>query len=181
MTQAQIQSHWLGLRRLKEKVFIWPDPLQLLVEGAKLLTYEIIRASAAAIGEPCPNVVVEKEPTEKMVEEISSGVKKCVLKREFSGESLHVFFPGLHKAVDKFRALRKAEAKIFRRGQPTNFPEPRWFLQPYLPSLLCLGEFRAFFVNGTLFNIFSTTPIKNDPTALEITGVWIARPSDLFK
>jgi hypothetical protein len=181
MTARDMETHWRGLELLRKQTFIWPEPVNLLADGAKLLTYEIIRASATALGEPFPNIVVEKEPTEELVEEIMRGVKKCVLKREFSGFSRHVFYAGKSGAVETFRALRKREEEIFGGGEFTIFPRPRWFLQPLLPGLLQLGEYRAFFVNGTLLNIVATTPIDQDATNLQVQPVVISRPSDLFR
>jgi hypothetical protein len=181
MTQRDMETHWRGLEQLRKQTLIWPEPVNLLADGAKLLTYEIIRASATALGEPFPNIVVEKEPTGELVEEIRCGVKKCVLKREFSGFSRHVFYPGKSGAVERFRALRKREEEIFGGGESTIFPRPRWFLQPFLPGLLLLGEYRAFFVNGTLLNIVTTTPIEQDATRLEVQPVILSWPSDLFR
>jgi hypothetical protein len=83
-------------------------------------------------------------------------------------------------AVEKFRALREREEEIFGGAQPTRFPRPQWFLQPYLPGLIYLGELRAFFVNGILYNSFSTTPLDKNPTKMQVAPVWVARPSDLF-
>lgn len=181
MTPIEMEKHWRGLEHLRQRTVIWPEPINLLGDGAKLLTYEIIRASATVLGEPFPSVVVEKEPTEQLVDEISSGIQKCVLKREFSGFSRHVFYPGKSDAVESFRALRKKEEEIFGGAQSTIFPRPRWFLQPFLPGLLYLGEYRAFFINGTLLSIVATTPIENNPAILQVQPVISSRPSDLFR
>jgi hypothetical protein len=181
MTPGEMERHWRGLEQLRKQTCIFPEPVNLLCDGAKLLTYEIIRASATVLGEPFPNVVVEKEPTAQLVEDISSGVKKCVLKREFSGFSRHVFYPGRLEGVETFRKLRKREEEIFGGAQSTIFPRPRWFLQPFLPGLLFLGEYRALFINGTLLNIITTTPINRNPTDLQIHPVFVSRPSNLFR
>jgi hypothetical protein len=180
MTPGEMEVHWRGLECLRTRTVIWPEPVNLLGGGAKLLTYEIIRASAIALGEPVPSVVVEKEPTDQLVEEIRSGVKKCVLKREFSGCSDHVFYPGKSEAVKTFRAIRKKEEEVYG-AQATIFPRPRWFLQPFLPSLLCLGEYRAFFINGALMYMITTTPVQSDPKNLQVQSVFLSRPSDLFQ
>jgi hypothetical protein len=178
MTTLEMEIFWRNLRRLGLKVPIWPEPDDLLVEGAKLLTYEANRASAAVFGEPYPNVIIEPEPTEELVAEIQTGVKKCVLKRDFSDCGDHVFRLGMPSAVEIFRKAREREGSVYNDGQST-FPQPTWFLQPYMPGFVHLGEIRAFFVNGALFNAFATTP--GGSKKLEVGPLVVARPSNLFK
>lgn len=183
MTPLQTEQYWLGLQRLREKAFLWPEPHDLLIEGAKLLTYETIRASAAVLGEPYPNIVIEPEPSEELVVEIQTGAKRCVLKRDFSDCGEHVFHPDMPNAVEIFQNAWTREGNVHRNGQPTMFPRPIWFLQPYLPGFVLLGEIRAFFVNGTLYNSFVTTPTSMNAglLGLEVGPLVVARPSNLFK
>ncbi len=181
MAPLQMEKYWLSLEWLRQKVFIWPEPHDLIVEGAKFLTYETIWASAAALGEPYPNIVIETNPTEELVSEISTTAKKCVLKRDFSDCGEHVFHPHMPKAIEKFQKACEREENVYRDGHLTIFPHPIWFLQPYMPGFVHLGEIQAFFVNRMLYNSFVTTPVDGNPSGLEVGPLVVARPSTLLK
>lgn len=184
LSPKDMNKYWINLGRLRKSAYIWPEPHGLVAEGSKLLTAEITQASAAALREPFVTTTEVKNPTKEMVAEICKGDKMCVLKRENSGYSLHTFYPFMNKgkAVKRFQDLRSREEKIYGGGQSTLFPRPLWFIQPYMPAFVHLGEVRALFVNGTLYNTFITTPLKHDPTNLEVMqGTVMIRPSDMFE
>ena len=181
MQPQQMAELWNGLGLLREVTFMWPEPQDLLAEGSKLATIEIIRASSASIGEEFPNTSVIENPDEDLVKGISAHKDMCVLKHEYSGDSKHVFYPGKVNASTRFRELRKIEKKVYGGGQVTAFPTPQWFIQPFMPAFIILGEIRAYFVNGALYNLFSTTPLEGDSTHLEVSQSFVVRPSNLYQ
>ena len=186
LTPKEIDKYWVNLGHLQEWVYIWPEPHGLVREGRKLLTAEMTRACAEAVGEPFVNTTVVEDPTEEMVVEICEGVRMCALKRENSAYGYHAFLPFMDKgkAVERFRRLRDMEEKIFGElgGQLTVFPKPLWFIQPYMPAFIYLGEVRALFINGSLYNTFITTPLEGDLANLQVTqGIATIRPCNLFE
>jgi len=76
------------------------------------------------------------------------------------------------------------EEKIFGElgGQLNVFPKPLWFIQPYMPAFIYLGEVCALFINGSLYNTFITTPLEGDLANLQVTqGIATICPCNLFE
>jgi len=60
-------------------------------------------------------------------------------------------------------------------------PRTTWFLQPFLPHLIRLGELRTYIVDGTIYYIVSTTPVEFDPANTQYTGAQWIRPLSSFR
>jgi len=147
---------WKGMGILTQRLTIWPDPRHLMAEGCKLYHIKIITESSTSLGYSYPRVM-RVTPSRILIKELQDGTSAAVLKREFSSQGRHVFTPHTRDAeahlTDQFRKEREAYAD-------TTFPNPAWFIQPYVAPLLYLGEIRVFIVNGTLFSTVVTSPKK---------------------
>jgi hypothetical protein len=139
---------------------MWPDPRDLVMTGAKLYLHTIIAQSAQALGQSLPSIAVCPNPTVKLVQDILDGKIDGVLKREYSSDTKHVFSRHTKNAVKNFQSAIERERKCWRWNAKGVCETPKWFIQPYIPSLVYLGELRAFIVNGIIINIVSTTPVN---------------------
>jgi len=156
---------WLGMNILSESVTIWPDPRDLLMTGSKVYLSLLISKVATSLGHSHPRAVTI-EPTVKNVEDIVHGRSSAVLKREFSSHNYHVISVHTDNATEKFKCRMKSEEETYSASKGI-FPRPLWFIQPYIASLVYLGEIRVYLVNGALFKHIVTNPAAAGP--LEIT------------
>jgi len=144
--------------------------------GSKKYVNTITMVSALALGRSYP-IISTCEPTVKMVKDIQRSKIDAALKRDFSSDSCHVITKHTTNPVEKFKsAISKEKLFCHSPSRPKMFPIPSWYLQPYLPTLIYLGEIRAFIVNGVIINIFGTTPLEGDTTNLEVEPAILLRP-----
>lgn len=143
---------------LTDKITIWPDPRDLMMAGSKLFLESIIGKVAASMQLLHPQAVVV-EPSVSTVESIATGKSACVLKRDFSSHGKHVFTKHTPNAVNQFVSRLAREKEVY--DECKLFPRPLWFIQPYNPSIINLGEIRVYLVNGILFNSIVTSPRQN--------------------
>jgi hypothetical protein len=176
LTSTDVERHWDSLAILCSQTMMWPDPRDLVATGAKLYLHTIIAGSTQALGQSLPTIAVLPNPTVELVQNIVDGKIDGVLKREYSSDSNHVFSKHTKNAVKKFKEAINRERECWRWEKGTVCENPKWFMQPYLPSLVYLGEIRAFFVNGMIFNILATTPEKGDTTNLNVCQAVLLRP-----
>jgi hypothetical protein len=139
---------------------------------------DIIARCAESMG--CLHLqVAVVEPTTDLVTKISNGSTPLVLKREWSARGHHVFSRHTADAVRKFERARSVEQQAY--GSPGHhFPVPRWFVQPYNASLIKLGEYRVFLVNGIIYQTFVTTPKNGDITVLDVEDPVILTPLSML-
>lgn len=160
LTSKDVERHWDSLGVLCSKTMMWPDPRDLLMTGSKLYLHTIIARAAQALGHSLPSIVVCPNPTVNLVQNILDGKVDGVLKREYSSDTKHVFTRHTEDAVKKFQSAIERERECWRWDGRAVCENPKWFIQPYIPSLVYLGELRAFIVNGIIINILSTTPVN---------------------
>jgi len=153
-----METLWDGIGILSQKLTIWPDPRHLLAEGSKLFYMKIITEASASLGYSYPRCL-RINPTNKDIQGITDGRLAAVIKRGYSHQGQHVYTPHTSEICHKFGSALRDERLAYRNdSQPTRFPKPVWFMQPYIPALLYLGEIKTFIINGTLFNSVVTTP-----------------------
>lgn len=161
-------QHWDGLLTLRKDTLIWPDPLDLFRAGSKLSLNTIIHA--VAVSEEASHPICQTiNPTMELVEDILLGKRNAVLKRDWSSSGAHVYTKhaqgGTQKICQAFRRVLREETRAYDLVEATDhedFHRPKWFIQPYLPALIYLGEIRAFFVNGYLMKKIITAPRNED-------------------
>jgi len=171
-----------GMRVLLKKEALWPSPEESLLSSQKLETHRILGACAAALDFQHPLIaLVEDHDLDAVFQSIMDKMRDAVLKRDYSGWSRHIITPHSN--------FEEAEQMIYEcRAQlethwdiPENpFPRPEWYLQPYLPHLMHLGEFRAFFVGGVYYYAVATTPENYDPGLTANTAATFKRPLSAF-
>jgi hypothetical protein len=171
-----MENLWLGMGVLTQTMTIWPDIRHLLAEGHKLFHIKIITESAESMGLSYPRVLSVNPSTEK-IQLIVDGDIDGVLKREFSSQGVHVYTRHKEDAASQLNYAMWDERSAYCSGNTTSFPKPLWFIQPYIPALLYLGEIRAYIVNGTMFNTVVTTPTTvNDLNGLDIQRAILFTP-----
>ena len=172
ITVPQMEKHWDGLLELRNHTLIWPDPLDLFRAGSKLNLNNIVHAVALSEGQSYP-ICATVEPDDDLLQSIMDGTKSLVLKRDWSSSSSHVYTKhtagGLAGACGRLQAAIEKEEAAYAALQANDFIRPTWFIQPYLPALIIIGEIRAFFVNGLLLRKIITSPCEGriDETTLE--------------
>ena len=176
LTSSEIERHWESLAVLCSRTMMWPDPRDLVCTGAKLYLHTIIARSTQALGLSLPTIAVCPNPTVELVQDIVDGKIDGVLKREYSSDSNHVFSKHLKNAVKKFKDVISREKECWCWNGEKICENPKWFIQPYLPSLVYLGELRAFVVNGIIVNILVTILTDGDMTNLSISQAILLRP-----
>ena len=160
LSLTEMHQIWEGMSTLSQSLTIWPDPRDLLMGGSKIFLESIISLAAISLDLKHPQAV-HVQPSIKVVQDIVERRSAAVLKRDFSSHGHHVFSVHTKDAVEKFQSrIEEEEAVSASRFGP--FPHPCWFIQPYNPALVYLGEIRAFVVNGCIF--------KQIVTALSPTG-----------
>jgi hypothetical protein len=159
-----MKNLWQGLQMLTRRAMIWPDPCDLLLAGSKLYLERIIRQSAASMDLPHLQVAIVV-PSSEVIDKMRSDSLPGVLKREFSSHGKSVY--SQLDDLDRLKAQLDDEEAAYQAADDI-FPRPRWFFQPYMPSLALLGEIRVFVVNGIIFNSVVTTPKIDQPGSLHI-------------
>ena len=148
----------MGMGILTQKLTVWPDPRHLLAEGSKLFHIKIITESSASMGESYPRAI-KVSPGKQHVLGIVHRDIDGVLKREFSSQGHHVYTHHTKSAETQLMTALENERRAYHRSSHgKEFPKPIWYIQPYIPALLFLGEVRVFIVNGTIFNTIVTSP-----------------------
>ncbi len=154
---------------------MWPDPRDLILTGSKLYMNHIVTEAARALGQSQPVIAVCDDPTVNLVQDIIDGKINGVLKREYSSNTTHVYSKHTKNAVTNFRKAMEDQRKFWCWDKRKIYENPKWFIQPYIPSLIYLGEIRAYIVNGILINIITSTP-DLDSGLLDVTQVVQIRP-----
>jgi hypothetical protein len=173
---ADMERLWVGVGVLTQKLTIWPDPRHLMAEGSKLFHIKIITESSASMGESYPRAV-QVSPSKENVLGIVHRDIDGVLKREFSSQGCHVYTPHTKSAETQLMTALKNERRAYHSSNGTTLPKPIWYIQPYIPALLFLGEVRAFIVNGTIFNAIVTSPRNtSDLGGLEVQEAILFTP-----
>jgi hypothetical protein len=170
LSVPQIGQMWSAMDTLRHSnaVTIWPDHRDLLMAGSKLVYLEyILGKSASSMGHFHPKST-RVNPSEELVERIAQHNYEFVLKREYSSHCVHVFTKHTEGAATKFAELIGKEAKAYSKNRNSSFCHPAWFLQPYNPALIHLGEIRVFVVNGVIYKQVVTTPKAGNIGKLDI-------------
>ena len=155
---------------------MWPDPRDLLLTGSKLYMNHLIIQSAQALGQSQPIIAVCENPTASLVQDILDGKIDGVLKREYSSDSTHVYTKHTQNAVKKFKKALEDERKFWHWDNQKICENPKWFIQPYIPSFLYLGELRAFVANGIIVNVVVSTPENPSSASMAVSQVVLIRP-----
>jgi hypothetical protein len=159
LTVSEIIRYWDSVGLLCcGKAFMWPDPRDLILTGSKLYINHIVTESARALGHSHPMNAVCENPSVALVQDIQDGKINGVLKREYSSNTLHIYSKHTKNTVTNFRKAMEDQRKFWSWDGRKICENPKWFIQPYLPSLIYLGEVRAFIVNGIIINVITTTP-----------------------
>lgn len=180
-------EHWDGLLTLRMQTFIWPDPLDLFRAGSKLSLNTLIHA--VAVSEEASHPICQTiTPNVELIHDIVLGNRNAVLKRDWSSSSAHVYTKhargGIVKISQQFRKVLSEGNRAYNLVEATghqDFPSPQWFIQPYLPALIYLGEIRAFFVNGYLLRKIITTPLQEDIQHSTVETPSMITPLNLLK
>jgi hypothetical protein len=169
-----------GMAILGDHVSVWPSPAETLLSSQKLETNRMLCSCATSLGFRHPMVApLEDGDVDAVFDSIMRGDRDAVLKRDQSGWSKHIitkYTPNAETTLDRFRR----EAKLYWDVPDNPFPRPVWFIQPYLPHLIRLGEVRCFFVNGAHYYAVATTPHKFDPLITANTPAQYKRPLSTF-
>ena len=166
---------------LGQRVSIWPAPTEYFVSAQKLETQRMLQHCAISLDLQHPLVTpVESNKLVSVVESIFHGTIEAVVKREYSGFSKNVITPYTPLA-DAMDMMRKSWGEEARHNDEGLGPRTTWFLQPFLPHLIRLGELRTYIVDGTIYYIVSTTPVEFDPANTQYTGAQWIRPLSSFR
>lgn len=163
-------------------VDVWPSPAESLLSSQKLETNRLLSLCAIALDFKHPLVVpVDDDELDVVLESIMGGKRDAVLKRDYTGWSRHIITP--HTPLEEAKQLItnfRTEVSAYWDIPGNLFPRPTWYLQPYLPHLIHLGEVRAFFVEGIYYYSVATTPINFDPGTTVSTAGLYKRPLTAF-
>ena len=111
----------------------------MLTVGSKLLTHRLLIKCAATLNLDHPYIIpIEEEDLIRVSGEIADGVIDGVLKRSQSTWSYHLITKHTQDARKEIATALEEQRDWKSPGHP--FVEPQWFLQPYLPALMYLGE-----------------------------------------
>lgn len=160
---------------LSKKTFIWPHPEDLFLGGSKLHVYKTLRdvCHSMKISTPMYVTAVESVQDSTFLNDFANGKVQGVLKREYSMKAQHVVRPTDPNPSSKIKKLLLEEDNTWKRVQDM-FGLPKWFLQPFVPHLLFVGEVRCFIVSGKLVYKVTTTP--GSGPFLEVTSYDHIRP-----
>lgn len=151
----------------------------MLTVGSKLLGQRLLMKCAAALGLDHPYIIpIEDEDLIRVSGEIGDGVTDGVLKRTQSAWSYHLITK--HTQNPRKEITTALEEQRDWKSPGHLFVEPRWFLQPYLPALMYLGELRTFLVDGALYYTIYTTPTEFDTQTIARTSGKFVRPLRAF-
>jgi hypothetical protein len=167
-----MEKFWAGMSSLTERITVWPEPRDLLFAGSKLFLDVLIREAAEFLNVSYP-ISTPVTPSKSIIRKIIQEKVAATLKREYSSHGNHVFTRHTRNALDKFTTCIDDEREAYNKS--TLFPLPVWYLTPYNPSLIYLGEIRVFLVNGVLFQSVVTTP-KQDGPELDIIEPHLFNP-----
>lgn len=120
---------------------------------------------------------MEPQDLNTIVNSILSGEREGVLKREYSGFSKHVITEHTKNSEEILQNSLEEDQRYQNDGL---FPRTTWFLQPFLPHLIRLGELRTYIVDGAIFYTVSTTPVDFDPALTQYIAAEIIRPLETF-
>jgi len=180
MDLEQVKSYMQSMRMLRYHVAICPPTSDVLLSSQKMETQRMLMLCAMALDLKHPLITkVEDEDLYSAVESILSGERDSVLKRDQSAWSNHVITkhtPGAKAIVEQ--ALYEKWVLWDVPGNP--FPLPTWFMQPYLPHLVRLGEIRTYIVNGAMYYSVSTTPEEFNPSFTSSTSADFITPLSSF-
>jgi len=152
----------------------------MFIVGQKLLTHQLLIKCAAALDLEHPSLIpVAEEDVPRVAREIAQGILQGVLKRTQSGWSYHVITPYTPDPLKQIETALKIQKQHWQ-VPGHQFVPPQWFLQPYLPALIHLGELRTFVVDGALYYTVYTTPTECDPKTLAMTSGKFVRPLAAF-
>lgn len=150
----------LALSTLAARTAIFPLAHQLLALGKKLDLAFLMNEAAASLHYAQP-LVSQVEPSWQGFQEITSGTRKSVWKRENSESSEHVLragMPGMTR--QKFNSIL-AQGKLYQKYL---LGIPRWQEQPLIPQLVFMGELRSVVVNGTIcYTVHSLPGVAGKP------------------
>lgn len=172
LTTTQLHVHYQSLLDLMKTTTVWPSPMEMLEAGAKLESCHNFFECYRAMGLSLPRTQIIAEPTKSYLDNISAGDLGGVMKREYSSACQAIFTPdSKEEEKDKILKIFHSERSTWFSKKNRFFPRPRWFLQPYIPQLAQIGEFRAFIVNGVLYYAVCSSPRHKNPMDLEVAEV----------
>jgi hypothetical protein len=167
-----------SMSTLGQHVSIWPAPSECIITTQKLETQRILQYSAISLDLQHLLVIpVEPQDLNTVVNSILSGEREGVLKREYSGFSKHVITEHTKNSEEILQNSLEEDQRYQNDGL---FPRTTWFLQPFLPHLIRLGELRTYIVDGAIFYTVSTTPVDFDPALTQYIAAEIIRPLETF-
>jgi hypothetical protein len=170
------------MQTLAKKTTVWPHPEELFLSGSKLQGYETIRVASLSMGISIPMYVVADHliDTKKFQEKLKNGTFHGVIKREYSMRSEHVVTPLTRNPVDVLKRARSKQRKTW--GEVKEFwAEPKWFVQPFVPHLLHVGEVRVVIVGGRIAYKTTTIPKTGEPGGWDVTDKAAIRPIHTHK
>lgn len=180
-------AHWDGLMALKKETLIWPDPIDLFRQGSKLHVASLVQAVAKSENQQYP-ICATVKPTPQLVKDIVNGTRKGVLKREWSTGTDHVYYKGMPMdRVDIFKNQLTSRTKLEKqlaKQKPHDLLNvtPKWFIQPFIPSLIYVGELRVLIVNGAILGKIITTPTgEHGPEYIRLEEPFLVTPLSMIK
>lgn len=166
-------QHWDGLMVLKEHTLIWPDPVDLFQQGSKLHLASLAQAVAKSENQLYP-ICATVAPTPQLVRDIINGERDGVLKREWGTGASHIYYKNqparqVEAFKEQIRQRAQMEKKLSKK-KPHDLLDnsPKWFVQPYIPSLIHIGELRVLIVNGAILGKIVTMPIADPEGELDV-------------
>jgi hypothetical protein len=170
-------DHWKGLGILQAFTFIWPDPRDLLFGGSKLQQQMNLRSSMAKLGRPhvlsATVLSATGQKINKLRHEIWLRNRTAVIKREYSQRNAHVYTP--------HRNENSNDPPISNDLSKGVFPQPMWFIQPYIAPMIDMGKLCLFIVNGTIIHTISSTPCGSNINDTEQMSCLAVRPLALME
>ncbi|TFK65354.1 hypothetical protein BDN72DRAFT_900751 [Pluteus cervinus] len=139
---------------LSKRVPIWPPPLDLLYQGAKITTISDL-AEVSRLHDLAPYPAVATVDTPQL------NRPDLVFKRAYSDTTTHV----LHRHTNKTKA--KALLGSVSRDRLNWSPLrnlsviPCWFAVPYIPEVVTCGELRAYVLRGEVHYVIWTRPLPD--------------------
>jgi hypothetical protein len=129
---------------LDRHIPLWPPIDEILATSKKMCMIRLLDKIAA-------NITHTARPITNPICLPLESVPQCVvLKREVSDNAAHVFLP----AEIGRMTLKSLNLKLNRMGNGF-----QWFSQTYVPFVRQFGEWRVYFVGGSVFHILVTLPV----------------------
>jgi hypothetical protein len=170
---------WTNLLRLSLQLPMFPHPQDLLASACKILRdNDLMVAAMEKTKTIYPKSITLVSPLDLADACRNGGV---VIKRDFSDSTTCTYIPRKQGRPE----LRFAEVKA--KYEETSdlyegiqcLPFPRWMGQPYIPSLVEKGEFRAFLVGGKFKHAVHTWPKPDGQHGIEAVDTFI--PLEVIK